>query len=489
MKRKILFLKPYDFMHTEYNGTSNPQFSPIFPCSLATVLSWCKSHLGEDEFSFYGLDGYLFQDRMEGVLREVALIDPDYIVSNINVLTFHLVESYYRNMKGKAKLIGLINKAFPEDMVARYGDLFDAIIEKDWCSSTLSVIVAAEDGEIGKSPGVWLRDEGGKPYFTGKGEPHYISDYPLPAYREFHGERYNSFFSYWTEGCKYGCIFCSFGTAVYGRWRARPIESILEELKELYSIIKRPMYILNIDNELTLQREWAEDLFEAIEKASLPLSIDTNIRANHVDEEFIRSMKRGGITRVGFSLESSDSDVLQLNKKKLNWEDVDRTIRLLKKHNIIFQVYIMQGMYGSNRQKDIDTFRYVVDEMKVRNVGLGVTLPYRSTPYYRVLKKKEWIEDFTLDNYLWVGSHVYKYSFFDKPVGTKPFWRISDDYTFEEAVDTYMHLAELKPRKKLFADFVKPLMFGNPSVFGGYIRSVCRSPGYYIGKMIRYVRN
>ncbi len=284
-KKKIVFLKPCDFMCTEYNGTSNPQNFPIFPYSLAIVLAYVKKNLGENFFDYYGIDAYLFKNKMNGAASRIVKIEPDIIVANINVLTFHLVKDYFVKFKKKSKIIALINKPFAKDMIEKHGDVLDVIIEKEWNAASLDAIHAVlENQDLKNIKGIYL-NIADKALSTESRKHQPIYEYPIPAFLEFQAQKYHFFFTNWSEGCMHGCIFCPFGTAVYGVWQAKKVKKIIEELQILYSIIKRPIVIYNIDNELTLDKKWAMKLFSTIHQSKIPMLIDANIRANNLDEK------------------------------------------------------------------------------------------------------------------------------------------------------------------------------------------------------------
>lgn len=435
---KVLLLKPPDYFYTEENGTSNPQTDgAIFPYSLGVIAQVLRAKLKigvvvkdslADEIGIKELKSFIIKEK------------PNFIVSNVNIVNadswINDVGSLKKDLK--FKFIAVIDKPFGEEFLLKY-KFIDVVIFREWLWATLDVIKNWENRY--KIKGLYLR-QNKSVIFTGNRKCKSVKNYPIPAYDLFPMNRYKNYFSLWSVGCPHHCLFCPFGLYPPKGWEGRKIESIISEINELKKYAKeRPLPMLVMDNEITTNPDFIKNICNTIIKEKLDVVVDANTRASSFDEEMAKLMSKAGIINLGLGIESGIQEILDKNNKELTLSQIENTIKLMRKYKIYHRVYIMMGMLGDTSETIWKTYDYV-EKLKLKNIGLGITIPYPDTTFYKILKAKGYIKELTMENVKWIYKNVYGYDFITGE-GKKPQWKISDELGFDDLIKIYK---EMRPK-------------------------------------------
>ena len=137
-----------------------------------------------------------------------------------------------------------------------------------------------------------------------------------------------------SRGCSHQCIFCS--KDIFQRQTTyRSAANVLAEIDFLikkYGI--RQIDIL--DDNFTQKRSRVENILDGIieRNYNISLNLQSGIRTEIVDEELLLKMKRAGVYKLAFGIESADPDVLKICRKKLDLNRVEHAVRIAKKMGI-----------------------------------------------------------------------------------------------------------------------------------------------------------
>ncbi len=117
-----------------------------------------------------------------------------------------------------------------------------------------------------------------------------------------------------TRGCPHDCEFCSV-TAFYGRkYRKRPVELVLEELKELR---KANSFLFFVDDNIVADRKYSLQLFEAMKGMDFKWLSHAPIDFAE-DEELVKAAGESGCVGMFVGFESLSQDSLQAMGKVTN---------------------------------------------------------------------------------------------------------------------------------------------------------------------------
>lgn len=130
-----------------------------------------------------------------------------------------------------------------------------------------------------------------------------------------------------SRGCPYQCRFCSRHALSKDHFRARSIENIIAELKEIQS--QGYHHVVIADDCFPVNITHASRLFDAIQDENLRLTFSiTATRVDLADETLYEKMKNAGVTHLQFGLESGNQDVLDFYHKKTTIQNIERAVHL-----------------------------------------------------------------------------------------------------------------------------------------------------------------
>jgi len=105
--------------------------------------------------------------------------------------------------------------------------------------------------------------------------------------------------------------------------------------------------------------------------------------------EHINQMLNLGTTRVELGVQTVYNDILKINNRGHTLEDTIKAIQLLKDSFLKATYHIMPGLYGSDREKDVNIFKEIFTNQDFMPDALKVypCLVMKGTPLYELWKK------------------------------------------------------------------------------------------------------
>jgi magnesium-protoporphyrin IX monomethyl ester (oxidative) cyclase len=202
-----------------------------------------------------------------------------------------------------------------------------------------------------------------------------------------------------SRGCPFDCTFCSVHPIFGYRWRSRSVDNIMGEIEELqdkYGV----SHIEFEDDNLTLNRERAVDLFQAIIKhntdrpeKSITWSCNNGIRIDTLDRTLIRSMKDSGCEWLGLGLESGDRDILKAMNKKLDLDKVEEVVRIGAEVGIRMSAFMIVGYPGETdkRFKNSLNFFLKLKKLGVEYFPIHIINVYPNTRLHQICLEKGYL--------------------------------------------------------------------------------------------------
>ena len=190
------------------------------------------------------------------------------------------------------------------------------------------------------------------------------------------------------RGCPFECIFCSSEELNTRKVSYRSVNKVLDEIKEVIDKFNiRHFYF--IDEVLTLNRKRLEQLCDLIIEEDLSITFEGSTRANLVDEELIIRMKKAGLIRLAFGLETVNAGMRDIMKKKVPLEAYTTSNRLLNKYNIEVLNSVMLGLPGETRETVENTLSWLSKSREVKQANFAIAVPYPGTEFHRIAKSGE----------------------------------------------------------------------------------------------------
>lgn len=190
-----------------------------------------------------------------------------------------------------------------------------------------------------------------------------------------------------SRGCINWCIHCQAG-AFQKPLRYRSVESVTEELREIKALgIKEIKFY---DCSLPTNREFTLHLCEKMIEERFNFTWHCNARADRIDRELLRLMKRAGCHTISIGCESADPRILKHMRKNETPEEIESAVRLVKESGMRVLMYLTFGLPGETEETMERTFDFV-RRMKPDYVTFGIVVPAPGTPFYKELKEKGYL--------------------------------------------------------------------------------------------------
>jgi len=245
----------------------------------------------------------------------------------------------------KLLIMGAHGSLFPQEMLHRTGARAVVVGEPE--ETLLSLITQTNWRSI---PGVAF-NKNSTTVFTGPPSPVNLKGLPIPSFHLIDPSRYDYelmgrplLLFETSRGCPYNCSFCL--KVMYGKGvRVKPSEQVIAEIDRAVAIAG-PCYGYFMDLEFTSNRSHAMEMCDQLISRNYPFSWCCQTRADSVDAELLRRMKRAGCRLIHFGVESGSPRILDSTKKKIDLEAIQRGIRLTKEAGIETACFFMFGFPG-----------------------------------------------------------------------------------------------------------------------------------------------
>ena len=182
-------------------------------------------------------------------------------------------------------------------------------------------------------------------------------------------------------------------------FRMRGASNIADEIEMLRDKFGVKQIFLSDDN-FTLQKKHAMDMCKEIlkRKIKMPWACPNGVRVDKVDDELFGLMREAGCYLVGFGIESGSQKVLNRAQKQLDLSQVERVVRLAKKHKLLTYGFFIIGLIGETKK----TIRETIDFAKrlpLDRAWFNVLVPYPGTEVFDVYAQGK-----SYDEIDWAGT-------------------------------------------------------------------------------------
>jgi len=156
-------------------------------------------------------------------------------------------------------------------------------------------------------------------------------------------------------GCLHNCSFCV-------EKRLFPIRAFYHrpstQISDFISTTNATKYYIDATT-FSQNKEWCKDVCERLSKIPKDFQWKTVTRIDCVDEEVAYWLNQGKCTQVSLGLETTSKLLQKSVRKTINANQVERTIYLLRKNNVMPRALLILGLPGQTAQDVQDTIDFV----------------------------------------------------------------------------------------------------------------------------------
>lgn len=254
----------------------------------------------------------------------------------------------YAKAKGKITMMGGPHATVDPDTLLDSGH-FDFVFIGEGEVTVREAVPLLHDREKLKAvKGLAFFDERGEKIFTEERPFNKnLDDVPFPAWHMLPIEEYfkrnreRLFYIYGSRGCPFNCVFCQ--KKITGRgFRTRSVKNIVDEL-ELIAEKYGPENILFIDELFTCQKKRVMGICEEILRRDLDLNWACETRVDRIDYEMMMAMRRAGMRRMYFGVESGSPKSLKTLNKRFTVEQIIKTLKCARRADVWSKIFLIVG--------------------------------------------------------------------------------------------------------------------------------------------------
>lgn len=221
-----------------------------------------------------------------------------------------------------------------------------------------------------------------------------LDELPYPAYHLVDMERYlnvgkvkyrslkpRSISMITSRGCPYNCCFCSVHLHMGKGFRAHSAGYVLDHLEYVVNKFKIKTVFFEDDN-LTFDMKRMEEICDKIVERKIKFNWETpnGIRADRVNLELLKKMKRSGCKSVSFGVESGDQYVLDnIIRKDLKLEQVEAVAKMCKQIHLKSAAFYIIGFPGEKKENMCKTVDFALAMKRKYDLSMGLLV---ATPSY-----------------------------------------------------------------------------------------------------------
>ncbi len=157
-----------------------------------------------------------------------------------------------------------------------------------------------------------------------------------------------------SRGCPFSCHFCS---KVCRKYRSRSPENVLKEIDWIITNI-HPRHIQIVDDSFTIEKHRCERILTGLIDKRHPCRYSVRSRANAINPELLKMMKRAGVETIIYGLESGSQTMLDAFNKKTTVSQNIEACRAARKAGLNSIGNMLLFYPGENREtlKETDIF-------------------------------------------------------------------------------------------------------------------------------------
>ena len=191
-----------------------------------------------------------------------------------------------------------------------------------------------------------------------------------------------------SRGCPYQCSFCASSKLAGTFWRARSVESIVEEIQFVKDTYGYRAFAF-VDDNFTLNPQRVIDLCQEICKRGWDVHwwcfsrVDTIVN----NPEMVSLMYEAGCRSTYIGIESRNQETLDFYNKKISADISRKAISILKENKIEMTASFIIGALNEDRDMVEDTLRFA-KSLNPNTVSFTILTPYPGTDLFEQVKDR-----------------------------------------------------------------------------------------------------
>lgn len=333
--------------------------------------------------------------------KEIMRHQPRYIAITATTLSIHSAANLAKAIKEENSRLTVIVggphiTAVPQETMERFPE-FDIGVIGEGEEALVDLLHIIEDGgKLDNVNGIVYRDDGKIVLTKERSLIGNLDTLPFPAWDllpEFPRgyqpvaskfQKLPAAYILSSRGCPYKCIFCD-SSVFRSKCRFFSAKYVIEMIKFLYQRYG-VREISFEDDTLLLYKERLIDICESLLKENISLSWSCNGRVDAVDLPLLKLMRKAGCWQIGYGIESGVQSILDLSKKNIRLEQIEKAVELTYESGILSKGFFILGFPTETRR----TIRQTIDfskRIKLDDITVSCMTPFPGSELYKIAKE------------------------------------------------------------------------------------------------------
>ena len=248
-----------------------------------------------------------------------------------------------------------------------------------------------------------------------------IDQLPLPRYDLLDRRRLGRWLPVQaTRGCPFTCDYCSITSFFEGRYRKRPVEQVLRDVRAAKRMGTR--YIAFIDDNIGVDWKYCTELWTALIPEKIIWMSQCSL---HIADrpDMLALAHRSGCRLLSFGVESTSEASLSAHDKEWNRpERYGEAIRQIRRHGIDVSTEMIIGLDGDDASVFERTLDFVIRN-EISAPRIHILTPIPGTPLYERLRRDGRLVSEDFRRYTG-GQVVYRPTLLDPVELQEQYWKL-----------------------------------------------------------------
>ena len=222
---------------------------------------------------------------------------------------------------------------------------------------------------------------------------------PMPRFDLLDIDRYNRLTVQTQRGCPFSCEFCASSIQISPKFKVKPVEKVIAEIRNIKQIWQNP-FIEFADDNTFANKAHGKRLLKDLAKEGVRWFTETDISVAD-DEDLLSLMRDAGCTQLLIGLEAPDRKGLEGVETRSNWKAkrADKYLEAIGKiqqHGITVNGCFILGLDGQDGESFDNIVRFVRQsalyevQVTLQTPFPGTQLRRRLASEGRLLEKDAW---------------------------------------------------------------------------------------------------
>jgi radical SAM superfamily enzyme YgiQ (UPF0313 family) len=220
--------------------------------------------------------------------------------------------------------------------------------------------------------------------------PFDLAESPMPRFDLLESDRYPRLTVQTQRGCPLSCEFCGASMRLSPKFRVKPVERVIAEIRRVKELFRRP-FIEFADDNTFADKKHGRELMRALRHEDVRWFTETDVSVAD-DDELLGLMRDAGCQQVLIGFESPRAERLDGVELKTNWkcrrtDSYLKSIETIQKRGITVNGCFIVGLDGDGPECFDEIFEFV-KASGLYDVQVTFLTPFPGTPLWQRFREE-----------------------------------------------------------------------------------------------------